>query len=188
MNVHKQDFRVTTSISAQDSRKKKETSWVENVKQFIKDWFWPTLTGGHIKFDFQQKHDEMMQNHFKDDPFKSCSRIRGFLVHDLIKDIELTSNLREKQHYEMSGEEEGHSHEYRGLEWLKKKGYVTKNFVPHSKRDKKQFEKKRLEKHPHFPIQSVTAIREYLGEKVGFAFAWRAAWLSWGLTIPAIAG
>lgn len=110
------------------------------------------------------------------------------IVHDLIKDIELTSDLRKIKHEEVAGDTKNKSHPYRGLEWLKRKGYVRMSFVPHSEKDIERFEKQRKEKPYKYPIQSVTSVRDYLGEKVAFAFAWRAAWLSWGLTIPAILG
>ena len=182
-----QDLCIKTNIDSNWKKKPKMSRW-KSVLQFIRDWFRPQLLGGHIKFDFQQRYDERLFHHSQNDPFKSCSRIRSFLVHDLIKDIELTRKLKDVNSEEVSGDKQDHSHVYRGLEWLKKKGYVKKSFVPHSERDRELFEEKRKEKHHRFPIQSVTAIREYLGEKVAFAFAWRAAWLSWGLTIPAIMG
>ena len=164
----------------------------DSFKQFVRDWFLPKLVGGHIKFDFQQKFDEVLFVNPRwegfPDIFTTSSRIRSMIVHDLIKDIELTSDLVKAKSEEVKDENPDKSHPYRGLEWLKKRGYVKKSFVPHSDRDREKFEKKRKEKHNRYPIQSVTSVREYLGEKVAFAFAWRAAWLSWGLTIPAILG
>ena len=72
---------------------------------------------------------------------------------------------------------------------MKSKGYVKKSFVPHCRKDRERCENLRSEKGSKLiRIQSVTSIREYLGEKVGFSFAWRSAWLSCGLTIPTILG
>ncbi|KAL5272377.1 hypothetical protein ACHWQZ_G000545 [Mnemiopsis leidyi] len=162
-----------------------------SIKLFVRDWFLPKLDGGHIKFDFQQKFDEVLfvrpQREYPD-IFTQSSRVRSMIVHDLIKDIELTSDLRKIKHEEVAGDTKNKSHPYRGLEWLKRKGYVRMSFVPHSEKDIERFKKQRKEKHYKYPIQSVTSVRDYLGEKVAFAFAWRAAWLSWGLTIPAILG
>ena len=41
--------------------------------------------------------------------------------------------------------------------------------------------------HAYFPL-SMTAIRDYLGEKVAFIFAWRSAWLSRSLLAPILFG
>ncbi|XP_063674003.1 anoctamin-3-like isoform X2 [Bolinopsis microptera] len=183
-----QDYCVRTSIdTGRRPANAKKPSRRQIVKQFVKDWFRPKLVGGHIKFVYQQKYDQLFLN-YDNDPFQNSSRIRSSLVHDLIKDIELTRDLKTVKPGEVSRDKEQHSHDYRGLEWLKKKGYVKKSFVPHSDRDRQSFEENRKEKHHRYPIQSVTAFREYFGEKVAFAFAWRAAWLSWGLTIPALIG
>ena len=183
-----QDYCIRTSINTgRRPTNAKKPSRTQIVKHFVKDWFRPKLVGGHIKFEYQQKYDQLFLN-YDNDPFQNSSRIRSSLVHDLIKDIELTRDLKRIKPDEVSEDKEQQSHDYRGLEWLKKKGYVKKSFVPHSDRDIQSFEEKRKEKHQRYPIQSVTAFREYFGEKVAFAFAWRAAWLSWGLTIPAVIG
>lgn len=162
-----------------------------SILNFIRGFVSPSLEGGHIKFHFSRQYDKRLyykgDKPSKDDIFTNSTKIRSLLVHDIIKDIELTSRLR-RSSLGSEVENDEHCSPYRGLEWLKIKGIVKKSFIPHSKEDLGKFELQRRKKHAKFPIHAVTALRNYFGEKIGFAFAWRAAWLSYGLAIPAIIG
>ena len=158
------------------------------VRDYVRYWFCPKLVSGHMKFIYKQKYDFT----FKDDdniydPFLISTRIRSQLVHDLTKDIELTDLLTRENHEAVKDDSEGCITKYRGLEWLKDSKYVVNYFVPHCQQDRKRCKKIQGDRSGS-KIQLATWIKEYLGEKVGFFFAWRAAWLSCGLTIPAILG
>ena len=173
------DSTVRTSISCPNPKRKIDVT----TREKIRCWFSPSLVGGFIKFPYKKEYDDIFVKDTIYDPFNIFTRIRGSLVHDLAKDIELSDVLKKEHHQEMEDDNEEKISAYRGLEWLKKAGYVKKYFVPHCQRDRD-----RCKKMSGVTIQSVSWIREYLGEKVGFCFAWRAAWLSWGLTVPAIFG
>ena len=170
------DMMLATQSAPTPDRSRLSTIW-----GFVKEWFRPTLESGYMKFEYNRKYDALFTSEPDKDPFVMFTRVRSNLVHDMIKDVDLKDELEARGYLP-----ERTRYEYRGLEWMKRQGHIVKSFVPHCNHDRERCEGIRKGKATW--IQSVSSIREYLGEKVGFSFAWRAAWLSCGLTIPSILG
>ena len=150
--------------------------------QLLEDWFLINLNAGYKKIEYRKSKHSILLEKADNNPFED-SRVRGYLIHDLLKDI----NISDKSQ----------SSVYMGLEWMHSKGYIDKYFICHNQRDKfrsdnsRKFNKdnpeKQLSRVKQY-LQSVTWIRQYFGEKVAFAFAWHSIYLSYALSLPAVLG
>lgn len=173
-------------ISIPLQRKVDETfSRTDCLIKKIKHYFAPSLESGFFKIPYDC--------HFKDhisnlafaggNPF-TCSRIRIMLIYDLIKDIDITEELEEKEpnHPSLSRDE------YRGIKWLKEKRYIEDSFALHDKEEVRTLARTALSKESWYRSLSLTSLRNYFGDKIGMSFAWRSAWLSNALLFPIIMG
>ena len=162
-----------------------EFSLAQSAMKTIRHYFAPCLESGFFKIPYDAKYEAYINaSAFEGgDPFTS-SRIRIMLIHDLLKDIDITAELKEKNpsspHLKCD--------EYRGMRWLEKNKYIEDSFPLHSRDEAKYLADLALSKESWYRSLSLTSLRNYFGEKIGLSFAWRSAWLSNSLGIPILVG
>lgn len=162
-----------------------EFSLAESAMKTMKHYFSPCLESGFFKIPYDAKYkNNINASAFEGgDPFTS-SRIRIMLIHDLLKDIDVTAELREKN----PASPHLNRDEYRGLRWLEKKKIIEDSFALHSREEVKKLADLALSKESWYKYLSLTSLRNYFGEKIGLSFAWRSAWLSNALGFPILFG
>ena len=161
-------------------------SLARSCMKTIKHYFSPCLESGFFKIPYDPQYEDHMNPSIFEggDPFNS-SRIRIMLIHDLIKDIDITSELKEKEPSHPSLQND----EYRGLRWLEEHKYIEDSFPLHSRDEVKDLASSVLSSNESwYRSLSLTSLRNYFGEKIGLSFAWRSAWMSNALPFPILFG
>ena len=162
-----------------------EFSLAESCMKTVRHYFSPCLESGFFKIPYGAKHEEHISSSAFEggDPFTS-SRIRIMLIHDLLKDIDITQELKEKDPRNPSLK----SDQYRGLRWLEEQKFVEDSFPLHNREETRYLAGTALSKASWYKSLSLTSLRNYFGEKIGLSFAWRSAWLSNALGLPFLFG
>ena len=161
-------------------------SLARSCMKTIKHYFSPCLESGFFKIPYDPQYEDHINPSIFEggDPFNS-SRIRIMLIHDLIKDIDITSELKEKEPSHPSLKND----EYRGLRWLEEHKYIEDSFPLHSRDEVKDLASSVLSSNESwYRSLSLTSLRNYFGEKIGLSFAWRSAWMSNALPFPILFG